>query len=183
MNETLGPYIRASYLVVPRHLVEAFVETAKSLGCGPESFVLAAVAGFIEDGQYAVHVRNIRTKYAHRIAAALRALRNYLKDATPLEPSGGFHISAVLPKCSNDVELCHRASGQGLAVEPLSSFYQYSGQVRGLVLGLGAMSERNIDTAIRRLGDSIAVDATCRGMNGPLRMSWPANAESHKHEE
>ncbi|HEX4157222.1 MAG TPA: PLP-dependent aminotransferase family protein [Rhizomicrobium sp.] len=28
MNETLGPYIRASYLIVPRHLVEAFIETA-----------------------------------------------------------------------------------------------------------------------------------------------------------
>jgi GntR family transcriptional regulator/MocR family aminotransferase len=156
MNETLGPYIRASYLVVPRHLVEAFGETAKWLGCGPEPFILAAVARFVEDGQYAVHVRNTRTKYAQRMALTLRALRTHLKDATPLEPSGGLHISVLLPKCADDVELCRHASGQGFAMEPLSSFYQYSAQARGLVLGIGSISERNIDGAVRRLGELIS---------------------------
>ncbi|HEX4157221.1 MAG TPA: hypothetical protein VHY79_01995 [Rhizomicrobium sp.] len=92
------------------------------------------------------------------MAFALRALRSHLKDATPLEPSGGFHLSVLFPKCSDDVELCRRAAEQGFAVEPLSSFYQYSAQLRGLVLGLGAMSERIIDTAIRRLSESITAD-------------------------
>jgi len=44
-------------------------------------------------------------------------------------------------------------------MEPLSSFYQYSSRVQGLVLGLGSMSERNIDTAVKRLGDLIAAEA------------------------
>jgi GntR family transcriptional regulator/MocR family aminotransferase len=156
MNDTLGPYIRASYLVVPRHLVEAFVETAKWVGCGPESFVLAAVARFIEDGQYAVHVRNVRTKYAQRMALVLRALRNHLRDATPLEPSGGFHVAVRLPPSCDDVVICRRAAAQGFSPEPLSSLYQYSAQSRGLVLGIGAIAERNIDWAVRRLGELIS---------------------------
>jgi GntR family transcriptional regulator/MocR family aminotransferase len=159
MNETLGPYIRVSYLVVPHHLAEAFAETAKWLGNGPETFVLAAVARFTEDGQYAVHVRNIRAKYAQRIAIALRALRSCMSHATPLEPSGGFHISALLPKSCNDFEICRKAAELGFAVEPLSSFYQYGADMRGLVLGLGAMSERNIETAVRRLSDVIVAEA------------------------
>jgi len=159
MNETLGPYIRASYLVVPRHLIDAFVGTANALGCGPEPFVLAAVAQFIEDGQYALHVKNLRAKYAQRVAVALRAVRNHLRDATPLEPSAGFHVCILLSECRDDVEICRNAAEQGFHVEPLSSFYHHGEQVQGLVLGLGAISERNIDTAVRRLGDAILAEA------------------------
>ncbi|HEX3666104.1 MAG TPA: PLP-dependent aminotransferase family protein [Rhizomicrobium sp.] len=162
MNETLGPYIRASYLVVPRHLVDAFHGTADAQGCGPEPFVLAAVARFVEDGQYAVHVKSIRAKYAQRIAVALRAIRNHLKNATPLEPSSGFHVCVLLSEGCDDVEICRRASEQGISVEPLSSFYQHGKQIRGLVLGLGAMSERNIEGAAKRIGELITGEAAHR---------------------
>jgi GntR family transcriptional regulator/MocR family aminotransferase len=159
MNETLGPYIRASYLVVPHHLVDAFLGTANGLGWGPEPFVLAAVARFVEDGHYAVHVKTLRAKYAQRIAVALRSIRSHLKDTTPLEPSSGFHVCVLLSACRDDVEICRNAAEHGFSVEPLSSFYQHSAQVQGLVLGLGAMSEPNIDAVVRRLGEAIIADA------------------------
>ena len=51
LHETIGPPLRAGYLVVPAALASPFAEIAKRVGYGPDGFVLSALAGFIEPGE------------------------------------------------------------------------------------------------------------------------------------
>jgi GntR family transcriptional regulator/MocR family aminotransferase len=150
MTETLGPFIRAAYLVVPPDLVEPFWETAKRVGYGPDAFVLAAIARYLEDSQYAVHVRAIRALYAQRMIAFVQALRSHLRGATVLEPSGGVHVTLLLPERTDELAISRLAAAHGIAVAPLSSFYQAKPQSKGIVLGFGLIAERNIDLLVRR---------------------------------
>ena len=172
MNETLGPYIRASYLVVPPNLVEPFSETARRIGYGPDTFVLAAVARYVEDSQYAVHVRAIRALYGQRMMAFVQALRTHLRKATALEPAGGLHVTLLLPDPLDEPAVCRLAAGHGFGVAPLSSFYQTNAQTRGVVLGFGLLPERNIDAVVRRFADLIADPS-----GGPAnRRNWSARS-------
>ena len=156
MNETLGPYVRASYLVVPPDLVAPFSETASRVGYGPDAFVLSAVARFIEDSQYAVHVRAIRALYGQRMMAFVQVLRTHLRQATVIKPAGGLHVTLLLPDRLDKSVLCRLAAGHGFAVAPLSSFYQTNARTSGVVCGFGLLPDRNIDAIVRRFADLIA---------------------------
>ena len=156
MNEALGPYVRVSYLVVPPDLVEPFSETARRIGCCSDPCVLAAVARYTEDSQYAVHVRAIRALYGQRMKAFVQALRTHLRQATVLEPAGGLHVTLMLPDRIDESAVCRLAAGHGFAVAPLSSFYQTNAQTSGVVFGFGLLPERNIDAVVRRFADLIA---------------------------
>jgi GntR family transcriptional regulator/MocR family aminotransferase len=151
LNETLGPHIRAAYLVVPPNLVDAFAGMAERVSCGPDAFILSALATFIEDNHYALHIRNIRSIYAQRLKAFTQAARTHLPEATVLEPSGGLHLTLMFPHGFDEHAACRAAAEQGLAVAPLSRFYQHGGHSPGLVLGFGSVPERAIEPAIRKL--------------------------------
>jgi hypothetical protein len=40
-------------------------------------------------------------------------------------------------------------------VTPLSSFYRHAPQAGGIVIGLGTIPDRNVDTMVRRLGEIV----------------------------
>lgn len=164
MNETLGPYVRASYLVVPPDLVEPFSETARRIGNCSDPSVLAAVARYIEDSQYAIHIRAIRALYGQRMMAFVQALRTHLRQATVLESAGGLHVTLLLPDRLDESAVCRLAAGHGFPVAPLSSFYQSNARASGVVFGFGLLPERNIDVVVRRFADLIA------GLSGNRQM-------------
>ncbi|HEY3637820.1 MAG TPA: PLP-dependent aminotransferase family protein [Rhizomicrobium sp.] len=160
MNETLGPHIRIGYLVVPSGLRDAFQELANRAGYGPDSFILAAVARFMEENQYPLHVRSARASYAQRLEAMVRACNNCLPGATVMEPAGGLHLTILLPDNVDESAVSRLSALQGLPVAPLSSFYQGASRKRGIVLAFGTIAERNIEMAARRLAGIVAQSAT-----------------------
>jgi GntR family transcriptional regulator/MocR family aminotransferase len=155
LTETLGPHIRMGFLVVPAPLVESFQAMAQRVSYGPEQFILSAVARLLEENRYAMHVRLIRSKYAKRMQTMIQVCRTHLRSASVIEPLGGLHVALRFEQALNEAGLCVQAAAQGLAVSPLSRFYLQPGQICGLVLGFGAMAERTIEPAIRRLASLV----------------------------
>jgi GntR family transcriptional regulator/MocR family aminotransferase len=151
-ESTLGPHIRAGFLAVPPNLVDPFSRMAVRVGCAPESFVLAAVAGLIESNQYAMHVKKIRGAYAQRLGLMAEACRTLLPDVQVGEPHGGFHVSLGLPEGLDPALVAAAAAKQGLAIEPLSRFYVRNRPSNGAIFGFGSIPDRLIETAVRRLG-------------------------------
>ncbi|HEY2069677.1 MAG TPA: PLP-dependent aminotransferase family protein [Rhizomicrobium sp.] len=156
LSETLGSHIRAAYLVVPPHLVGAFTDMAERIAYGPDAFILSALATFIEENHYAMHIRNVRSVYAQRLKAMVEAARLHIPEATILEPAGGLHLPLLFPHGLDEAAAVRCANEQGLAVAPLSRFYRNGGHTPGLVLGFGTVPERVIDTAMRKLASAIA---------------------------
>lgn len=153
--ETLGPQVRISYLVVPSMLAAPFAEIARRIGHGPDGFVLSAIAGFIEDNEYAVHVKHVRAAYTHRMGLAMDAFRRYVRNAKLHAPSGGFHLAATFDDDLDESRVMQLAEDFGLTVTPLSRFYRHGPVKKGLVLGLGLVSDRNIESLMRRLAAAI----------------------------
>ena len=156
MNETLGPHIRVSYLVVPLSLVDAFTQMARMAGYGPDDFMLSALATFLDEGQYALHLKSIRSAYAERIGLAVEACRSFFNGVSIAEPCGGFHISLLFPHNIDEDACCAAAARHGLLVTPLSTFYRQTARTEGLILGLGTVPDRSIETMFRRLADAVA---------------------------
>jgi GntR family transcriptional regulator/MocR family aminotransferase len=155
MQETLGPQIRVGYLVVPQHLVDAFTEMTQRIAYGPDLFLLSALARFIDESQYAVHTRAIRSAYAARLAIAARACRAHFGEAAIVEPGGGFHLVILLPEDLDEHAVCRLAARHDLLVTPLSSFHRRPPPRAGIVIGLGTIPDRNVETMIRRLAEIV----------------------------
>ncbi len=156
LNEALGPNIRAAYLVVPANLAEAFTAMAQRAAYGPDGFVLSALAGFIEENYYAMHIKNIRAAYARRLKMMVDACRAHLPEATILEPCGGLQLTLLFPHGLDEQAACRAAGDLGLAPAPLSQFFCTGAQVSGLVLGAGTVPDRVVDAAIRKLASAVA---------------------------
>lgn len=150
---TLGPGIRAGYLVVPQALVEPFTEMRRRLACAPETFVQSALATFVKDNRYALHLKKIRAIYAERLRVLMAACRKHIPEAVFNEPAGGFHLTLHL---DGDVQrICQAAAREALHVQPLSIFHQDGHRDSGIVIGFGAMQEQMIEPSVERLAEIV----------------------------
>jgi GntR family transcriptional regulator/MocR family aminotransferase len=158
LNQTLGPHIRVGYLVVPPSLVGPFTDMALRVCYGPEPFVLGALATFIEDTDYAVHAKSLRSIYAERLRLLVEAIRIHIRDVVVMEPSGGLHVTMLFNDPIEEQAICSAAADRGLSVTPLSRFYHAGerGTSRaGIVLGFGTLPDRMIETMVRRLAEVV----------------------------
>ncbi len=155
-NRTLGPGVRAGFLIVPPPLVDAFTEMARRVDSGPELYLQAALATFLEQNDYALHIKKIRTQYAARLSLLRDACRAILPEASFSEPRGGLHLVLYLAGAAQEEAACRAAAEQGLSVAPLSGFYLNGARAFGLVLGFGSVSERTIEPAVRRLAAALS---------------------------
>lgn len=150
-KNTLGPHMRVGALIVPPHLSDAFARMSRHAGCAPECFILAAIAEFVETGQYAMHVKKIRAAYAQRLKMVVDACQAHLPEAVIGEPRGGVHLTLTFPAHISAQHVTATAVEHGLAVAPLSRFSLRRQPPNVLVLGFGAMPDRLIEPNIRRL--------------------------------
>ncbi|HEV2561622.1 MAG TPA: PLP-dependent aminotransferase family protein [Rhizomicrobium sp.] len=158
-HRTLGPGIRVSYLVVPQALVEPFTEMRARLACAPDVFMQSALATFVKENRYALHLKKIRAVYAERLRQTIAACRKHIPDAAISEPSGGFHLVLRLDGIADEQRICLAAAKDGLQIQALSQFYQDPRRGAGLVIGFGAMAEQTIEPSVARLAGIIREQA------------------------
>jgi GntR family transcriptional regulator/MocR family aminotransferase len=112
------------------------------------------MADFMLEGHFARHLRRMRTLYASRLAALVKAVREYASELFEIpELEGGVNRVAWLPEGVSDVEAVALLKPEGFACPPLSEFRIRPGGRGGLVLGFAGMSEELIDRSIRRMAD------------------------------
>nr|WP_294527928.1 PLP-dependent aminotransferase family protein [uncultured Rhodopila sp.] len=148
-SKVLFPALRLGYLVVPPELAAAFVRAARLLTAGQPPLEQSAVAAFIASGQFARHIKRMRTLYADRrqaLAAALEA------DGATVEKSpGGMHLLARFPGAEDDSVLAKRAAAAGLAPTALSGLTMAHDCGQGLLLGFANIAASDAETVVTRL--------------------------------
>jgi len=155
LYETLGPHIQLTYLIVPTDLIEPFGRMAKQCGYGPDPFVVGAVAAFVEETEYAMHVKALRGIYGERALLLAEACRGRFEDGSLIQPVGGLCATLRLPARMDEAVLCHAARSLGVVVAPLADFYQVHPAFSGIVFGLGALPDRLIDGTLSRLAELV----------------------------
>lgn len=152
MSKVMFPALRLGYMVVPRHLVDAFAAVRRLTDTHPSMLVQPALAEFIKDGSLAAHIRRMRALYADRQALLLDAARRHLGERLTLRPAeAGMHLVGHLRNGTDDLALAARAQKLGVEVTPLAALYQERPDRSGLLLGYAGLAQGEIESGMKGL--------------------------------
>ncbi len=151
-SKTLFPSLRLGFMLVPEHLTAAFDTLFASWISTPPTSVQATVADFMDEGQFAAHVRLMRRLYKTRYDALMQAGRDHLPGTIRLqETTSGFHTTALLDEQVDENALMTQAAAAGLTIAPISRYSLSDTTAKGLVLGFGSTSPADIESGISLL--------------------------------
>jgi GntR family transcriptional regulator / MocR family aminotransferase len=155
-SKVLFPSLRLGYLVVPPDLVGRFAAVREAMDIFPPSLTQAALTDFINEGEFARHLRRTRALYRERRAALVEALGRELGGELQVTgDAAGMHLAALAGRRWPDQTLARRAAARGLWAMPLSSCYLGAPSRRGLVLGYGGVEVAGIPRAVSELREVI----------------------------
>ena len=151
-SKILLPALRLGYAVAPPSLLPALRAARRlaDLHGAPEREL--ALAGLMEEGLLARHVRRVQRIYRARREALLAALGARLGDAVEVLPAAaGLHLALFLRgRGPGAAAVAAAAAAAGVAVEPLGPYYAARARP-GLALGYGLVASERIDEGVRRL--------------------------------
>jgi GntR family transcriptional regulator/MocR family aminotransferase len=151
-SKVLFPGLRIGYIVIPSELVPRFAAVREVMDIFPPTLFQAALTDFLNEGHFARHLRKTRLLYRESRSALVDAIRSELGGGVEvLGEQAGMHLVVTLPNRCSDREVSIRAARDGIWAMPLSSCYLEKPSRRGLVLGYGGTSAREIEAAVRRL--------------------------------
>jgi GntR family transcriptional regulator / MocR family aminotransferase len=154
-SKTLSPGLRLGFIVAPRSLRDA-VRRAKFLSdWHSPSLLQATLARFIDDGEFARHVRRVHAVYRERREMIAHVLaRDCANDLEPIPSSTGLHLT-VLARTATVAGMdavARRALAAGVAVQTLSFCAVRPETSRaGFALGYGAIATKDINAGLRLL--------------------------------
>ena len=168
-SKTMLPSLRLGFMVVPPPLQEA-VQKAKFVNDWHVPTVSQnALAHFIEDGDFARHIRKASATYRERHEMLTGIIRRDFADYLELIPSStGLHVAAYARTAS--VERIHaitsRAFALHVAVQRLSNCSMGGKPQAGVILGYGLIEATQIAEGLGRLRKCFADDETGRRPKG-----------------
>ena len=152
MSKVMFPGLRLGYMVVPDHLVDAFLAVRALIDAHPSSIAQAALADFIAEGHLAAHIRRMRLLYAERQARLIAVLGARVGSRLTLEPAAaGMHLVGRLAPGIDDRAVAAALRRAGVEAPALSTYYREAPRTRGLLLGYAGVSEAEVAPAIARL--------------------------------
>ena len=151
-SKVFSPIIRLGFIVVPSQMIDAMRRERASFGAPPSLLVQPALAQFMEQGQFAQHIRRMRRLYASRRAALLQALSAHDgKLFTVDAPPSGLTIMLRLAPDSDDAAAADVLLQNGIEVQSLSSHFAGRNRQQGLLLSFAGFTERELQAAAARL--------------------------------
>ena len=150
-SKTLAPGLRMGWIAAPAQLVDELRETKNLLDAGSPALPQLALARILRTGEYARHVRRVRTIYRRRRDVLIAALREQLPGLAVEGVAAGVHLLLRLPAGVDDTQVVEAARARGLRVEALSGHCTARPETGGLVLGYGRLHEATIPIAVGEL--------------------------------
>jgi GntR family transcriptional regulator/MocR family aminotransferase len=156
-SKSLFPALRLGFMLMPPALVDTTARILEAFVQGVPTDVQAMVAEFIEEGQFAAHLRRMRRIYEERhatlIEAAARDLGGLLDVA---RTESGLHTVGRLPATLGEIAAARAAGARGVTVAPLSRFCVEPVAENGLVLGFGGVPPASIRNGVHELARALA---------------------------
>lgn len=151
-SKVFSPIIRLGFIVVPKRLVEVFRHERTVFGAPPSLLVQPALAQFMEDGQFAVHIRRMRRLYSARRDCLIKALSPGAPKLFALDaPPSGLMLLLRFPRTADDAALQAALLEAGIETLTLSSHYTSRAREQGLLLSFAGFHEEDLQKAASRL--------------------------------
>ncbi len=151
-SKVFSPIIRLGFIVVPRPLIDTFRHERTVFGAPPSLLVQPALAQFMEDGQFAVHIRRMRRLYSTRRDALIKALSPAAPALFTLDaPPSGLMLLLRFPANADDAALQAALLHEGIETQTLSSHCAGEALEQGLLLSFAGFHEDDLQKAAERL--------------------------------
>ena len=159
-SKCMGPGLRLGYIVAPRCLADNFKRMKMLINNGQGWLEQAAMADFMNSGEFGRHLRRIRHLYRERRDALIEALRKHFRNCEIYGDQAGMHLiwklSQSFPSAKEvediglnaGVGVCSLATGSAL---PFDS----ENEQRLLMLGFAALTEEEIENGVSRLASAL----------------------------
>lgn len=155
-SKVLFPSLRIGYLVVPESLARVFTRARWIADRQTPTLEQLALADFLDDGHLERHLRRMRTLYAKRRQALIRALKLHFENRVKvLGENAGMHLMVRLRTNFNDEDVIRRATEVGVGLLSAQIYYLNEPHSGEFVFGYGGLSERRISEGIKRLAKAL----------------------------
>jgi len=156
-NDVVFPALRLGYLVVPSHLVDAFISARILIDRCPPLLGQVVLADFIADGHFERHVKALRPVYEERHRTLLRALKGTFGSLLqPRSEEVGMHLVVDLPADVDDRKMSKLIAEHDVEAPPLSFYSMKRRRRGGFVLGYSSVKEQEIRIGVERMHEAIA---------------------------
>jgi GntR family transcriptional regulator/MocR family aminotransferase len=146
------PSLRTGVLIAPEEIARDLAIVVHLAGQEPALHLQAALADFISNGHYAVHIRKARTIYRRRQGLLVDALNHHLDGIVALSPPpGGMGLLLGLPPDIPAIRVQTLAAREGLHARAVSYYALKAEPPNALHLGFAPLADRLIEPAAARL--------------------------------
>jgi len=151
-SKVFSPIIRLGFIVVPKRLIDIFRHERVVFGAPPSLLVQPALAQFMEDGQFAIHIRRMRRLYSARRDCLISALSPGVPTLFDLDaPPSGLMLLLRFSKTINDEVLERALFVIGIETQTLSSHFAGRRKEQGLLLSFAGFHESDLEKAAAQL--------------------------------
>lgn len=159
-SKCMGPGLRLGYVVVPTRLVDSFKRMKTLMNNGQGWLEQAAMADFMNSGEFGRHLRRIRHLYRERRDALMCALKKHFGNCEIYGEQAGMHLIWKLAKsypAAKEVETIGLNVGVGVCSLATGSALCFGAEAdeRLLMLGFVALTKDEIEDGIARLASAL----------------------------
>lgn len=116
----------------------------------------AAIAEFINDGHIERHVKKLRSIYRNRRETLVRSLEKHFGERVSIGPhQRGVFVSVRFNLSLSEAEIIERALHAGVGLTSSADFYIRKAPERQFILGIGSLTEKQIEEGVRRLARAL----------------------------
>ena len=167
-SKSLFPGVRVGAVAAHGRLVDALTVLKQATDLSDAMPLQAALAEFVESGEYDRHLRRMRRVLRGRRDALLEALDEHLPEGSRwTRPDGGYQVWVELPLGIDTSELLPDAVAAGVLFAPGAQFHHDGRPSNALRLTFAQADEAALRRGVKILGDVIRR----RGAGTPRRMN------------
>lgn len=151
-NNALFPSLRLGFIIAPPALAKPLMALSAITDRGPNTWLQAVLAEFIEQGHLSTHIRRMHSAYVRRRKAMISSFARVSSPLVSLrQTTSGLRVIAELPAGMRDMDVLESLDRRGLSVYALSYYCMQRQDLNGLLLGFGCTHEDSIPAAVETL--------------------------------
>ncbi len=154
-SKVIFPSLSIGYAIVPPGMVDLFRKAMSLVGRPASTVDQQILADFIEQGNFARHLRRMRTIHEQRRTTLVESIEQNLGLLLRIVGSdAGLHCTALWRDNRADEPIVERAGKNGIVLKAVSRFFYTNSSPRlrnGLIFGFASATPGQIKSGIRRL--------------------------------